>query len=503
MDLRPTGCLQDGDKEIARHGHRAGRSVVAFRGVFWSAFSISVPAAVNLVVFLITSRLLTPADFGAVALAATITMFAASLGPIGFGEALVQRSSLRTDHLDSVFWLCMIFGAAAYVVLHVNAGRIGDLFESEILAVLVPVFGVRILLQMANVVPNALIVRSLSFHLIALRTFMATLIAAAISIALVLSGYGLWALVFSQLSASAVTAGTSFWTAGWRPRATMKLSALRELARYGIFASGNQLVAFLGTKADQAVVGYVLGIRSAGLYNFARRVHTMTSDVVSGSLGTVSHPLFSEVQHDRDKIRRGFLIATFVSSVVSFPIFVGTALVADRAVPLLFGKQWLEAVEPLRLLCAIGLISCIGTLQSSLIKSRGKADWWFYYQLVSSLFNIALVVAFARYGVAVMLLALVAKAYLLWPVSVAMTLQLLSMRLPQYARQFSGPVAATVAMGAAVLFSREFLDDTTALQGLLQDVTVGAVSYAAVLIACAPRRLMDIGGIVRRAAMVR
>src|SRR5690606_1419814 len=102
-------------------------------------------------------------------------------------------------------------------------------------------------------------------------------------------------------------------------------------------------VQFLGSRADQALVGFVLGVRPVGLYNFSRRIYSMVNDIVSGALGTVSHPMFSEIQHEPDKVRRGFLVSTFLSSVVSFPIFAGIALVADRAIPLLFGEQWLEA----------------------------------------------------------------------------------------------------------------------------------------------------------------
>lgn len=503
MHQRLPGPQQDGENEIARREHKVGRSVVAFRGVFWSAVSIFLPAAVNFLVFMVTSRLLTPADFGAVALALTVTMFVAALGPTGFGEAIVQRASLRTDHLDSVFWLCALYGLVAYAVLFAASQQIGDLFGSDVLSFVMPVLGVRILLQMANVVPGSLIIRSLSFHLIALRTFFATLIAAAISVGMVLAGYGLWALVFAQLSEMIVKAIVTFWSAGWRPRGLPRLRALRELSGYGLFACGNQVVSFLGSQADQALVGYVLGVRSVGLYNFARRIYTMVNDLVSGALGTVSHPLFSEVQGDLQKVRRGFLVSSFLSSAIAIPTFVGIALVADRAIPLLFGDQWLEALQPLRLLCALGVISCVGVLQSALIKSRGRADWWFYYQLASSLLNLVLVVAFAHYGITVMLVAIVAKTYLIWPIAVQMTLRLLSMRFADYVGQFAGPVLASGAMSAMVLLTRHYLGETSLVEGLAVDILVGAMTYLAVLFALAPRRMMDIGDIVFRAVKVR
>ncbi|WP_265519651.1 lipopolysaccharide biosynthesis protein [Nitratireductor luteus] len=503
MHQRLTDAAPNGKDEIPRYQHKVGRSAVAFRGVFWYAVSLLVPAAVNFAVFLITSRVLSPEDFGVVALAVTISMLAVALGPVGFGEALVQRASLRADHLDTVFWLCISFAALVAALMYAGSQEIARLFGSSMLGILIPIFALKTVLELASVVPNALIVRSMRFHLVALRTLIATLISAAIAIAVVLAGYGLWALVFAQLAASFVKAVTTFWTSGWRPSGLPRLQALRELARYGFFACGNEIVQFLGSRADQALIGLVLGVRPVGLYNFSRRIFSMVNDVVSGALGTVSHPMFSEVQHQPDKVRHGFLVSTFLSSVVSFPIFAGIALVADRAIPLLFGDQWIEALQPLRLLCALGIISCIGTLQSSLIKSRGKAEWWFYYQLVSSLLNLALVIVFAQYGITAMLAAMVAKTYLVWPVAVTMTLRLLDMRLAAYARQFAAPLAAVVVMGAAVLLAREFTGTLAPAIGIAADVAVGAATYVMALLAFASRRILDLGGTVLSAARAR
>jgi teichuronic acid exporter len=493
----------DDNNEVPRHRHGVGRSVVAFRGVFWNVISISLPAAVNFIVFLIASRILAPEDFGVVALAATIAMLAVSMGPYGFGEALVQRSKLRSDHLDTVFWMCISFAGLAAVLMYVGSRQIATAFGSELLGLLAPLFALKVIFELAAVVPNALIVRSMRFHLVALRTLIATLISAAIAIGLVLNGYGLWALVFAQLAASLVKAVTTFWTARWRPTGAPRWQAFRELAHYGFFASGNQFVQFLGTRADQALIGLMLGVRPVGLYHFSKRIFSMVNDVVSGALGTVSHPMFSEVQNEPDKIRRGFLVATFLSSVISFPIFAGIALVADRAIPLLFGGQWAAALQPLQLLCALGIISCIGTLQSSLIKSRGRADWWFYYQLISSLLNLLIFVIFARFGITLMLAVMVAKTYLVWPVAVSMTLRLLDMELAAYARQFVAPMAAILAMAAAIFLTRQFTGDLAPVPALAVDIAAGAATYSAALIAFTPRRIIDLGSTVLAAARAR
>jgi teichuronic acid exporter len=480
-----------------QHGLPPTRSVLALRGVFWSAVNVAVPTLSSLLVFVLTSRLLTPADFGVVALAAALAAAAAALVPAGFGDALVQRMEKDPAVLDSVFWLCVGAGAALYGVLVTLAPTAARLFHAPALTVLVPVLGLRVIADTAAVVPTALVTQALSFHLIALRTLVATLVSAALSIGLLLVGFGLWALVASLLANASVGSIAIFWSAGWTPRARFRLRDVRVLSGYGAFASGTRVLNYLGTQADQAVVGLVLGTVQLGFYTYARRVFWILNNITSGTLNTVAHPLFAGVQDDRARVRRGFLLATFLASVIAFPLFVGLGCVADRAIPLVSGPQWTPALWPVRILCALGIIACIGMLQAGLITSLGRANWWFYYQLGTNLLNIPIIVLFAPYGTSALLLAMAGKSYLLWPVPVAMTLRLLSMRAGAYLAQFVAPLVAALAMSAAILVERSMLPAMPGAGGLAVDIGIGAATYAIVLTAAAHGRLRGVTALVR------
>jgi teichuronic acid exporter len=461
----------------------------AFRSVLWSGVNSLAPTLINLGVFVITSRLLKPADFGAVAIAASLGALASALTPAGFGEALVQRKSLKPAHIDSVFWLCVVSGILSYGLLCLLAGTIARLFSLDLLRILLPVMGLRVVFDMISVVPNALIVRKLSFHLVAMRTVMATAVAAAISLALIFAGYGLWALVLSQLANYFVIALVNLGTAGWLPRFSASRHALRELSEYGLFASSTRGLQFFLSQADQSIIGYVLGTTQLGLYNFARQVYSMLNEVFSGALTAVAHPMFAGVQSEQDKVRRGFLLASFLSSVVSFPVFAGLGLVADRAVPLFFGDQWNDALWLIRIFCVHGIISCIGLLQSGLIRSQGHARWWFYYSLLNGVLSIVIVFVFARYGATTMLAINVAKSYLFWPLSVAMTLRLLAIGPRDYGRQFAAPALAAMIMIGAVLLLRSLLPAMSPLAGLVIDIAAGGLSYAVAILLLAPKQV--------------
>ena len=472
--------------------HSLSRSKLAVRGVFWAGVTILAPVIISSLVFVLTSRLLTPRDFGVVALASVIAAAGAALTPGGFGDALVQAEAIDELSLDSVFWLCAASGSVLYLAFICAAQPAAEFFHAPMIASVLPIVSLRVLLDTLGIVPTALVTRSMSFHLTAFRSLLASLLAAGLSVGLVLSGYGLWALVASGLASSAVGSAAMFWSAGWLPRPRFDPGTIRRLSGYGTYATGTRVLGFLGGQADQAVVGYVLGTTELGLYNFARRVFSIASDVTTGALTTVAHPLFSGIQNDLDRVRRGFIAATFLSSVVAFPCFLGLACVADHVVPIFFGVKWLGALWPIRILCITGVISCIGVLQAGLINSLGKPKWWFVYQLITNALNVPIIFGLSPHGVTIMLSVITAKAYILWFFPVRMTLRLLRMRVSEYLKQFIPPLLAAIAMTLAIFGSRVVLPQMYPLLTLAVELVVGFASYCSLLMLTARPRMMGV-----------
>jgi teichuronic acid exporter len=470
------------------YGHIAsGRSRKAILGVLWSIVSTTIPNLVSILVFLITSRALQPADFGLVAFAAGIATVLGALVPTGFGTALIQRAQVSRDHFDAVFWLGAVAGALLYGLLLLAAHPLAVYFGQPLLAVLVPVLGLKIVFGMLGIVPTALLTRSMDFHKLSIRTTLASLFGAGACLVLLYAGYGLWALVASQLvSALAILAG-SFLSARWLPRLSFRPSALRELFQFGGFASLTNFVT--GLSLDDVLIGALLGAHALGQFNFARRVFTLLNDALAGPLNAVSLTLLSSLQSEQEKQRTVFLLATFVSALVSFPVFVGLAAVADILVPVVFGAQWVEAVPVLQAFCAIGLLTCIGVLQYSLINSFGRADLWLWYILGKQTMLVLYIVLFHRYGIADLAFALAIQTYVMWLPSVYLVSRLLGVSMGRYLATFLAPAAASIVMFIAVEMIRPHTSQLEAPWQLASCIAVGAATYVTAAHLLAYRRI--------------
>ncbi|TXI03566.1 MAG: lipopolysaccharide biosynthesis protein [Rhizobium sp.] len=456
------------------------RSRAALRGAFWSALDTLIPTALNSLVFVVTSRFLLPQDFGLVALAFSIVSFAAGLGPTAFGEALIQQTSIRRSHLDTVFWLSFASAAVLYAALFLLSPVLAHWVGHDEIVKLLLIIGLKIFFDMMIIVPNALIGRTMSFHLAAARTAIATIVSATICLSLIFAGFGLWALAIAQIAAPAAACIAAFWGAGWLPGFRIKLSSLRELLHYGVFASGNR---FLQTmNLDQLIIGTLVSPAALGIYNFARRLYEMLNNVVAGGLTSVSHVLLSSLQHDQNKVREAFLMATFGCSLVSFPAFMGLAAVADDAIPLIFGPHWAAAIWPVRFFCVIGLMAGIGVIQASLITSQGRSDWWFYYQLLRNIVTILTVLLLYKYGVTIIVFALMVEVLLLWPATLWMVSQLIGLSISEYFGQFLRPIAAYLGMLVAVVATGSALSEWPQAARLICEILVGGVAYSGLIL---------------------
>ena len=466
-----------------------GHASRAYKGVFWSAVNALYVNAAGFAVFVVLSHRLAPEDFGLSAVSGAAVAFFAIVVPTGYGEALVQRKTLSDAHKDSAFWLSLGFGSLCTGAAVLCGHIVATIYGQPALDMVMPVLASRILFDALGIVPNSLIARTMNFRILVMRTAVTTLAAGVLAVLLALDGRGVWALILSQVATAALSTGVVFAASGYWPRSLGSRAALRDLSHYGLFATGTRGVQFLSGQADQLLIGLFLGTEAVGLYAFAKRVFTIAIDLTSGVLTAVAHPAFSNAQGDTALVRRGFVRATSFVGLVSFPLFTGLAATAPTLVPTLFGAKWQGAAIPLSMLCVLGIITCIGTLQAALIMSFGKASWWFGYQLVAGVTNVAVYLFAAPYGLRIMIGTFIFKTYLLWPVPVAMTMRLLGMGLTDFMRPLLPPLLASAALYAAVVSVDSLVRAAVPLLRLSAEIPAGALAYLGLLALLAPGSL--------------
>lgn len=331
-------------------------SVRALQAGQWRVASTAVQGVLQLVVGIVLARLLPPADFGLAALALVVIGFATMVSDVGVGAAVVQRPTLTASHLRVAFTISMVSSLGIAAALLLFAPAIGLLARSSAVTPVLRVQSALFVAMGVGTVAQALLQRELNFR----RLFIIDLISYLLGYALIaiggaLLGWGVWSLIIGSLVQSTLASVLSLIAVRAPVRPLIAACELRELLGFGTRVTVNGLVAYVGRNGDNFLVGRMLGAIALGLYSRAFNFMMLPINYLSSVLPQVLIPAFSEIQTDRARVGRGYLLGVQATVMATAPVMVGIIVAAPHLIQGVYGDRWAGAVLPLQILAAVGV----------------------------------------------------------------------------------------------------------------------------------------------------
>jgi PST family polysaccharide transporter len=374
------------------HGRSAsGNALLALSGQ-WGRYAIQLLA---LVVF---SRLLSPADFGLVAMVTGVVGVAYVIGDFGLSLAALQAEELHAHQRSNLFWCNSGIGLVLAGLICVAAGPLaafyGDSRVTSVAVVMASVF----LLNGLSVQFRTELNRELRFGALAAAELLGQTAGFAVALFGALVGWSYWALVAMQVIAAVVTNAIIIVRARWWPGWYHRGTPMRSLLIFGLNTFLTQVINYVSTNIDQVVIGRVWGATTLGFYNRAFQIARIPGQQVAGPLTRVVLPYLSRLQNDRapylDAVKKTQLaLATLLLSLLAFVVGTG-----DWLVPIVLGDGWQEAVPLLRVLCLAGALEAIGWVPYWVLLSQGRTGLLFATELGGRLVMITLIIAAATQG---------------------------------------------------------------------------------------------------------
>jgi len=388
----------------------------AASGMGWSIVEKWSTRVVSLVVLLVLGRLLTPDQFGLVALGTVFMTFLNIFVDQGFGRALVQRRTITDAHTNTAFWISLAGSIVLAAVLIVGAPLISSVLGEPALEPVVQVMSIGLVLYALSSIPQALLEREFGFKSLARRRVIATLVGGVCAVIAAAVGLGVWSLVLQTLVTSAVGV-VVLWTAStWRPRFVISLRAARELWPTGASVIGIEFVGFLNGQSDKLIVGAALDATALGYYFFAMRIISIMIELFSTVMSSISLTTFSRLQDDRSALQTWMYRLSAVSCLVAIPAFAVLASVAQEAIPLVFGSQWAQSSILVQILCVLGAVNAIAVFDRSALLAVGRNRLAFSLTLGQALIGIVFVFAALPFGVVGVAIAVAVRQIIWWPV---------------------------------------------------------------------------------------
>lgn len=470
------------DDELAKPSTKSLGDRVA-KGIAWLTVGRVAVRLLDLFSMIVLARLLTPDDFGLVALAMTFSAMLELMTAFGIEAALIRYQQADRTFYDTAWTLSMIRSFIIAGALLVGASPAAAFFGEPRLTSIVMWLAVPVLLEGVRNIAIIDFVKHLQFNnefkIVLIEKFCQVL--ASTAAAIVLHNY--WALIIGLVTGKLARVTLSYCLISFRPHFGIK--RLRELLSFGVWTFISAIMGFLGLRAPAFFLGKMIDPTAVGLFNVSFNLANLGSTEILNPIRTVLFPGYAKLSATPSSLRSSFVLALGLSLTVGTPAAVGIAMVSDPLVLVCLGRQWIGAAPIVSALAIFSLCQTGVTATGGLYMAMGRPQYVSYLGIVFGILTIPLLYIFiSEYGTIGAAYAMIVVAIGYSMVDVCIVSRLIRLSVRDLLSATWRPLMAAAGMAAvlycmgAVLVLGAHLPPPFYLASL---VVCGALSYCCML----------------------
>ena len=396
-------------------------------GLKWAGLSAAGQAVLTVSLVAVLARLLTPEDFGLVAIAMIFVTAAQNLGHRNIGAAIVQRAELTDRHIAAGVTLSIAAGGVFAAALWGLAPGAGRFFGEPAVAPILRALSAAVVCTGLGTVPEYLWRRRLRFRALTAAELVAQALGyGLVAIAMALSGYGVWALVAGIVMRQAVFAAAVLATGPRLPRPGLARREAGELLGAGAGFSSIAAFNLIANQGSRLLVGRLLGATPLGYYTRATALSSLSGQL-GRVLGKVLFPAMAQRQRRTDRLRAAYLHGVEILSWLAVPAALLLAVCAGEIVAVVLGAQWGAAVPVLEILAIGTAFRLGGALNTPLARAMGALGPLAWRGAVNAAVLVAGVAAGSRWGLNGVAVAAVGALIVSWWMLTQLTVSLLGL----------------------------------------------------------------------------
>lgn len=333
---------------------------------------------------MVLARLLTPEDFGLVAMVTALTGFVAMFKDAGLSAATIQRAEITHEQISLLFWVNVLLSLFATVIAVLFAPLAAWICHDGRLVMVTYAFASTFIFGGLTVQHQALLTRQMQFKLLAIIDIISMVFGVIVGIVMAYLKCGYWALVGVSTCTAIVNCALVWLAFAWRPSWPRRGIGAGQMLAFGANLSGFNFLNYFTRNADNVIIGSSLGAISLGLYSRAYSLLMLPVRQINGPINSVTVPALSALQGDDAAYRKYFINALSAMTAISLPIVVFMLIEAQCTVRLVLGPQWADVTK---IFIALGPAAIMGTFNVApgwLFISRDRTRILFWYGLVSA-----------------------------------------------------------------------------------------------------------------------
>lgn len=377
-------------------------STKALSGIIWSTVERFSVQGIQFVLTIIIARLVTPSDYGLVAMVGVFLAIAQTFIDSGFSNALIQKRNRTQIDYSTVFYFNIFIGVFTYLVLYTVSPYISDFYREPKLDLIAKVIGLNLVVNSFSVVQRAKLTIELNFRLQAIMALVAVIVSGIGGIYWASIGYGVWAIVYQTLLNNILNTLFLWAFSRWLPSLVFSWQSF-----YGLFKYGSKLLiaGLLNTvylNLYSLVIGRRFSAMSLGYYNRTSTIAQFFSVNLSNTINRALFPVLCEVQNDNDRLLRAYEKSLQIVSYCIFPLMTILLCLSKPLIIVFLGQKWLPCSNILQILCLAYCGTPIMILMFQLLNVKGKSNYTLKAEIYKKAFSLCLLFVTMPFGVEAM-----------------------------------------------------------------------------------------------------
>ena len=372
-------------------------------GVGWSFIDNISSSGITFLVGLVLARLLTPEEYGVMAMIAIFIAISNSIIDSGFSNALIRKTRIERVDYNTVFYFNLTVSVLIYVILYLAAPAISIFFKESVLLEVIRVIGWVLIINALAIIPRTQFIRNVDFKTQTKVSLVSSISSGVIGIGMALGGMGVWSLVGQQLSRQFLNTLFLWIYSKWHPVWEFSTKSFKELFGFGSKLLFSGLLDTIYKNIYYIVIGRFYTSAQLGQYTRAEQFNMIFSSNLTSVVQRVSYPVLSSIQEEPERLREAYRKVIKITMLITFACMLGLAAVAKPLILILIGEKWLPAVYFLQIICFSGMLYPLHAINLNILQVKGRSDLFLKLEIIKKIIAVGPIVVGIVYGIECML----------------------------------------------------------------------------------------------------
>lgn len=426
--------------------------LVIIKSLIWKLLEKCSVQGVAFIVTVVLARLLSPEEYGIVAIVTIFLSFSNILIEAGFSTALIQKKGFNNIDFSTIFYFSLFVAIIIYTLLFIFSGTIATFFQEPQLTVIIKVLGVNVFFCAVNSIQKAYVSKSMLFKKMFYSSFIAATFSGGIAILLAYFGMGVWALVFYSILSQLLITSIMWMTIKWRPVLVFSVESFSLLFDFGWKILATQIIISLFINARNIIISKFFSAEMLAYFDKGKQLPTLIMDNINTSIQTILFPVFSESQDDKLRVKNMVRRSIKTNCFFIFPLMIGLLVTAETLVTVVYTEKWLFMVPFVKIFAISFMLMPMQLANMEAVKSLGYSDITLKLEIIKKLFDVSILVISVFIGVLAIAWGVVLYNFICLFINLYPNIKLLKYSCKEQLQDFLPQLLLAIIMGICIYF---------------------------------------------------